>query len=64
MSDEIKGSLKDLETEGNLLADRFASLQRRNVIETRVKTRPEKVKVRKYFKKDHRLWMQERGLLQ
>ena len=39
LSDELAGSLRGLKPEGNLLADRFKSLQKRNVIETRVKAK-------------------------
>ena len=37
LSDEITGNLRNLKPEGNLLEDRFKSLQKRNIIETRVK---------------------------
>lgn len=37
LSDELKGSLMSLKPEGNLLNDRFKSMQKRNLIETRVK---------------------------
>nr|XP_027197575.1 ribosome biogenesis protein NOP53-like [Dermatophagoides pteronyssinus] len=33
---EISGSLRSLKTEGNLLKDRYKSLQKRNLIETRI----------------------------
>ncbi|CAG0906796.1 unnamed protein product [Cyprideis torosa] len=59
-SDELSGTLKDLVPEGTLLEERFKSLQRRNLIESRVKTKPAKVKVKKFFKRDHRLWMEEK----
>merc|ERR1719510_2538321 len=37
LSEELTGSLKSLKPEGNLLIDRFKSMQKRNIIETRVK---------------------------
>lgn len=37
LSDELTGNLRSLKPEGNLLCDRFKSMQKRNVIETRVK---------------------------
>nr|CAG4641749.1 EOG090X07H9 [Eurycercus lamellatus] len=39
MSDEISGSLRSLKTEGHVLIDRYKSLQRRNVIEPRIRQR-------------------------
>jgi nucleolar protein 53 len=36
LSDEIAGSLRALKPEGNLIKDRFKSLEARNMIETRV----------------------------
>lgn len=37
LSDELTGNLRSLKPEGNLLEDRYKSLQRRNVIEPRVR---------------------------
>merc|ERR1712018_408255 len=37
LSEELTGNLRSLKPEGNLLTDRFKSLQKRNIIETRVK---------------------------
>jgi nucleolar protein 53 len=37
LASELKGNIRNLKTEGDLLKDRFKSLQKRNVIETRVK---------------------------
>jgi nucleolar protein 53 len=36
-TEELTGSLRTIKTDGNLLEDRFKSLQRRNLIETRTK---------------------------
>jgi nucleolar protein 53 len=37
LSEELTGSLKSLKPEGNLLTDRYKSMQKRNIIETRIK---------------------------
>lgn len=37
MPKDIKGSVRKLKTEGSILVDRFKSMQKRNVIETRVR---------------------------
>ena len=39
LTEELTGSLRSLKPEGSLLADRFKSLQKRNLIETRVKAK-------------------------
>lgn len=53
---EISGSLRALKPEGNLLADRFYSLQRRNIIPPSVKiNKIRKKNVKRYVKASHRL---------
>merc|ERR1719322_294167 len=37
LSEELTGNLRSLKPEGNLLTDRYKSMQKRNIIETRVK---------------------------
>jgi len=37
LSEELTGNLRNLKPEGNILTDRFKSMQKRNLIETRVK---------------------------
>lgn len=37
LTEELTGSLRSLKPEGNLLTDRYKSMQKRNIIETRVK---------------------------
>jgi len=37
LSNELTGNLRSIKPEGNLIEDRYKSLQKRNVIETRVK---------------------------
>jgi len=39
LSDELEGSLRLLKPEGHILEDRFKSLQKRNIIEPRVKAK-------------------------
>jgi len=48
LSDELSGSLRKLKPEGSLVRDRFKSLQRRNIIETRNRVLPR----RRYKRKD------------
>ncbi|XP_031555540.1 ribosome biogenesis protein NOP53-like [Actinia tenebrosa] len=49
LSDEITGNLRSIKPEGNLFADRFKSLQKRNLIEPRKPVLPH----RKYAKKEY-----------
>lgn len=49
LSTELTGSLRTLKQEGNLFEDRFKSLQRRNIIETRLPVKP----YRKYKQKTY-----------
>nr|CAG4640913.1 EOG090X07H9 [Eulimnadia texana] len=54
-SDEITGSLRTSKTEGNLLVDRFKSMQKRNILEPRVKQSVKRKYQRKsYAKKDYK----------
>jgi len=39
LSNEITGNLRSLKPEGNILRDRYKSLQKRNVIEPRIKAK-------------------------
>lgn len=55
LSDEIEGSLRLLKPEGSLFEDRFKSLQKRNIIEPRLRAKKQKHYAPKYFeKKSHR----------
>ncbi|CAF1264523.1 unnamed protein product, partial [Adineta ricciae] len=54
LSDEITGNLRTMKAEGNLLHDRFKSLQKRNIIEPRVRAKPTKTKMKKYEKRSVR----------
>ena len=39
LSDELTGNLRTLKPEGNILMDRYKSLQKRNIIESRNKAK-------------------------
>ncbi|KAG8192913.1 hypothetical protein JTE90_025622 [Oedothorax gibbosus] len=55
LSEEISGSLRTLKTEGNLMEDRYKSLQRRNLIEPRIiQRRKRKYKLKVQVKRSHR----------
>jgi len=54
LSDEITGNLRTMKAAGNLLHDRFKSLQKRNIIETRIRAKPTKTKMKKYEKRSVR----------
>lgn len=55
LPNEISGSLRKTKVEGNLLVDRFKSLQKRNIIETRVRqVRKRKYKLKKEIKRRHK----------
>merc|ERR1712080_11963 len=63
LSDELTGNLRNLKCEGSLLEDRFKSLQKRNVIETRV---PQKIvkkahKRKKFEKKSYKMGWEPKG---
>merc|ERR1712025_822596 len=60
LSDELTGNLRNLKQEGSLLEDRFKSMQRRNMIEVRVKQKTVKRLKRKTFeKKSHKMGWEE-----
>ncbi|KAJ8915242.1 hypothetical protein NQ315_015465 [Exocentrus adspersus] len=54
MGQEIAGNLKDLKVEGNLLLDRFKSMQKRNIIAPTKRRVRKKAKVKKYTKPGHK----------
>ncbi|GIY27403.1 ribosome biogenesis protein NOP53 [Caerostris darwini] len=55
LSEEISGSFRALKTEGNLLEDRYKSLQRRNLIEPRTKQKfKRRYKLKVQVKRSHR----------
>ncbi|XP_067012754.1 ribosome biogenesis protein NOP53 [Anabrus simplex] len=55
MPTDLKGSLRCVKMEGNLLNDRFKSLQRRNVVEPSVKHHAKKGKKKVFQKASHRM---------
>jgi len=60
LSEELTGNLRNLKPEGSILEDRFKSLQRRNLIEVRVKQRTvRKLKRKKIEKRSHRMGWEE-----
>jgi len=65
LTDELAGSLLDMKTDGNLLEDRFKSLQRRNILEPRQRQSAPKNAKKKVFKKeDYRDILIQEGLMQ
>ncbi|KAJ8979924.1 hypothetical protein NQ317_003666 [Molorchus minor] len=54
MGQDLTGNLKDLKVEGNLLADRFRSMQKRNILAPTKKQIRKKPKVKKYTKPGHK----------
>ncbi|CAH1176756.1 unnamed protein product [Phaedon cochleariae] len=54
MMQDIAGNLKDLKTEGSLLADRFKSMQKRNILAPTKRHARKKAKVKKYTKPGHK----------
>ena len=60
LSDELTGNLRNLKQEGSLLEDRFKSLQRRNMIEVRVKQKTvRKLKRKTFQKRSHKMGWEE-----
>merc|ERR1711953_367026 len=60
LSDELTGNLRNLSPEGSLLEDRFKSMQRRNMIEVRVKQKTVRtLKRKKIEKRGHRMGWEE-----
>merc|ERR1712123_333679 len=60
LTDELTGNLRNLKQEGSLLEDRFKSLQKRNMIEVRVKQKTVKLlKRKKYERRSHKMGWEE-----
>ena len=60
LTDELTGNLRNLKQEGSLLEDRFKSLQRRNMIEVRVKQKTvRKLKRKTFQKRSHKMGWEE-----
>ncbi|KAL1501236.1 hypothetical protein ABEB36_006599 [Hypothenemus hampei] len=54
MGEDISGNLRGLKKEGNLLLDRFKSLQKRNILVPSKRAHKKKNKVKKYTKPGHK----------
>lgn len=54
LAQEISGNLKNLKVEGNLLVDRFKSMQKRNILAPTKRQIRKKPKVKKYTKPGHK----------
>ncbi|XP_050299531.1 ribosome biogenesis protein NOP53 [Anthonomus grandis grandis] len=54
MGQDISGNLRALKKEGNLLTDRFKSLQKRNILEPSKRAHHKKAKVKKFKKPGHK----------
>ncbi|XP_059475519.1 ribosome biogenesis protein NOP53 [Neocloeon triangulifer] len=53
---DIKGNVRQLKAEGSILADRFKSMQKRNVIETRVRQKVKrKFRPKRFVKASHKI---------
>jgi len=62
LTEELTGNLRNLKPEGSLLEDRYKSLQRRNIIETRVVHRQAKGKKKIVNKRSHNMgWEKEQS---
>lgn len=55
LSDELTGNLRSLKPEGSLLEDRYKSLQRRNIVETRIKQKEAKGWKKKVEKRNYKM---------
>lgn len=54
LGEDISGRLSNMKKEGNLLYDRYKSMQKRNIIEPSVKRLVKKAKIKRYKKPDHK----------
>ena len=60
LSDELTGNLRNLKQEGSLLEDRFKSMQRRNLVEVRIKHKTvRKLKRKTFEKRSHKMGWEE-----
>ena len=60
LSDELTGNLRNIRQEGSLLEDRFKSMQRRNMVEVRVKQKTvRKLKRKTFEKRSHKMGWEE-----
>lgn len=62
MGYEISGNLKNLKVQGNLLKDRFTSLQKRSILQPTIKAPPrKKAKYKKYERESHKMGWESKG---
>ncbi|KAF7286617.1 hypothetical protein GWI33_004654 [Rhynchophorus ferrugineus] len=54
LGENISGNLRGLQKEGNLLSDRFISMQKRNILQASRRAHKKKAKVKKYTKSGHK----------
>lgn len=52
--EDLSGNLRNLQSKGNLLLDRFKSLQKRSILQPTVKQNRKRPKVKKYTKPDRK----------
>lgn len=52
--EDLSGNLRNLKNKGNLLLDRFKSLQKRSILQPSVKQTKKRAKVKKYTKPDRK----------
>ena len=58
LTEELTGALRNSEPAGNLLNDRFKSLQQRNIVApSKIKLKRDKAKVKRFIKPDHKIDM-------
>ncbi|CAL7941974.1 unnamed protein product [Xylocopa violacea] len=58
LANELTGNLRNAEPTGNLLKDRFKSLQQRNIVApSNIKLKRDKAKVKRFIKPDHKIDM-------
>ncbi|XP_076757385.1 ribosome biogenesis protein NOP53 [Xylocopa sonorina] len=56
LANELTGNLRNAEPTGNLLKDRFKSLQQRNIVApSNIKLKRDKAKVKRFIKPDHKI---------
>lgn len=64
LSEELTGNLRNLKPEGSLLEDRYKSMQRRNIVETRVVHKAAKANTKKVEKRSHKMgWEAEQSAI-
>lgn len=54
LGEDIAGNLRNVKSEGNILIDRFKSMQKRNILAPTKRRVQKKSKVKKYVKPGHK----------